>query len=62
MTNPKDVGSSISYQYHFFGRNESLLDIAEKYGISSVKEILDLNNFNVTDTPVVGTKLRIRVL
>jgi membrane-bound lytic murein transglycosylase D len=62
LTNLQDVENQTTYQYHYFARNENLMDIAEKYGLTSVKEILDLNNYNVGDTPIVGAKLRIKVL
>ncbi len=62
MTTLKEVDGTHTYLYHYFGRNESILDIAEKYGIASVKEILDLNDFAVTDVPIVGAKLKIKVL
>lgn len=50
------------YVYHYFGRNESLLDIAEKYGVSSVNTLLELNNLGITDTPIIGSKLKVKVL
>jgi hypothetical protein len=62
MTTLKETDGNNTYLYHYFGRNESILDIAEKYGIASVKEILDLNDFSVTDVPIVGAKLKIKVL
>lgn len=54
--------SKTLYQYHYVGRNESLLDVAEHYGVSSIRELLDLNHLSISDTPIVGTKLKIRVL
>jgi membrane-bound lytic murein transglycosylase D len=62
ITTLKEIDGNQTYLYHYFGRNESLVDIAEKYGITSVKEILDLNQFDVTDVPIVGAKLKIKVL
>jgi hypothetical protein len=62
ITTLKESDGNQTYLYHYFGRNESLVDIAEKYGITSVKEILDLNQFAVTDMPIVGAKLKIKVL
>jgi membrane-bound lytic murein transglycosylase D len=57
-----DIDTPNKYVYHYFGRNESLLDIAEKYGVSSVSSLLALNNLSVNDTPIIGSKLKVKVL
>lgn len=62
LTVLSDLDNPNKYVYHYFARNESLLDIAEKYGVPSVNALLALNNLNVTDTPIVGAKLKIKVL
>ncbi len=48
------------YIYHIIRRNESILEIVEKYPNVSVHDILRLNEIQGNDFPTVGTRLKIK--
>ncbi len=58
----KKAKEESNFMYHFIGRNESLNDIAERYGNTTVSDILALNGFNENTMPSVGMKIKVKVL
>ena len=48
------------YQYHFIQRNESLIDIADKYPGISVEDIIKLNRIKKNSLPSIGDKIKIK--
>ena len=48
------------YIFHTIRRNESILEIVEKYPNVSVHDILRLNEIKGNDFPTVGTRLKIK--
>jgi membrane-bound lytic murein transglycosylase D len=49
-----------NYIYHFIGRNETLVDIAEKYENVCVSDILALNKLSQNTTLAVGAKIKVK--
>ena len=60
----KDTRKSIfkkkKYQYHFIQRNESLIDIADKYPGVTVTDIIKLNKIKKNSLPSIGDKIRVK--
>jgi membrane-bound lytic murein transglycosylase D len=50
------------YIYHYLGRNESLMDVAEYYENITVEDLLALNGFKEGSMPTVGSKIKIKSL
>ena len=48
------------YIYHIIRRNESILEIVERYPNVTVHDILRLNDIEGNDFPTVGTRLKIK--
>ena len=48
------------YIYHHIRRNESILDIVQKYDDVTIQDILRLNEIKGDDFPPVGTRLKIK--
>ena len=49
-----------TYLYHYIRRNESIMDIVEKYPGVNIQDILRLNDIKGNDFPSVGTRLKIK--
>ncbi len=50
------------YIYHYLGRNESLIDVAEYYENITVEDLLALNGYKEGSMPTVGAKIKIKSL
>jgi membrane-bound lytic murein transglycosylase D len=48
--------------YHYLGRNESLMDVAEYYENITVEDLLALNGYKEGSMPTVGAKIKIKSL
>ena len=49
-----------TYIYHYIRRNESIMDIVEKYPGVNIQDLLRLNEIKGNDFPSVGTRLKIK--
>ena len=56
----KNIFKKKKYQYHFIQRNESLIDIADKYPGISVEDIIKLNKIKKNSLPSIGDKIRVK--
>ena len=56
------AANNVKYIYHFMGRNESLMDIAEYYENVTVENLLALNGFKDGAMPAVGSKIKVKLL
>ncbi len=58
----KIIKKKDTYIYHYIRRNESLMDIVEKYPGVNIQDILRLNEIKGNRFPSVGTRLKIKKL